>query len=561
MKLINTLLFITILIVSYACTKTNEVPQEDNNSIKIEIPEDKNMVANKKEIILSANVLYIPNTEEVLEHGFAFYKGGYFTDSKEITQFLIKEKIRPGEINYKLPDVQFAKYNTSYAYYYFVRTQNQTFKSNIKLFELSKFIINYQYNLQATADELIKVNGDFTDLNKDYGIQDNKGNAIPYTIDDKYNISFKILNKYAHDEDISFFIKNIKDSDEPNYYLAGVKILGTIDLPTQSLYKYSDYLRLQGTNLGSRLKIIIGNREVNYYNKLTIHEFIYNQFGTIFDLGYDNGRDRVLFSNKIKLQEIPKDIIQFVGTHNHPHTDALIKPANLYDYANYYNCSLGGAGCGLYTGQDNIQKIAIGNVPDGRYTVKLSSNNVNYESTSLLNIESLKLTGISKSEAKAFERIEVQGNFLTTETYFVNVGNLTTNIVITKPGEGYFINPQYLKGTHPIKIGYNEGGFKERVTIATNKTLTITDTENISIDFFPKKATSGDRIKLTQKGISSFVLFVGNLSVMLSYDEQDKTYFFYIPSFLPKGKYKLSLLNSIGYDLYHYESKDYIEIY
>jgi len=561
MKLIYTLLFITILIVSHACTKTEEILQKDTNPLRIEIPTDKNITANKKEIILSANVLYIPTEEAVLEHGFAFNRDASFDDPMKIEKFIINEKIKPGEINFKLPDIQFAEFNTQYGYYYFVRTATQTFKSNLKYFELSKFIINYQYDLKATVNEIINVNGDFTDLTKDYTIYDNKGNVIPYSINDKYNISFKMLNKYSHAEDITFYIKNIKDSDEPEYYLAQVEALGTINQPTKNIYKYSDFLRLQGTNLGRDLKIIIGNTEVNYYNELGINDYIYNQFGTLFDLGYDNGRDRVIFSDKLKIQEIPKDIIQFVGTHSHPHTDAYINPVDLAEYSNYYNCSLGGVGCGLYGELNGLNKITIRNVPDGKYPVKLSSNHVNYTSRSLLNIESLKLTSISKSEAKAYERIEVKGNFLTTESYFANVGNLTTEIVITKPGEGYFINPQYLKGTYPVEIGYNENTFKERVTIFTNKTITITGTENISIDFFPKKANAGDRIQLTQTGISSSILFIGSLSTMLSYDEQDKTWYFYIPSYLPKGKYKLSLLNSIGYDLYHYESTDYIEIF
>src|SRR5690606_1351262 len=139
-----------------------------------------NIIANKKEIILAAEILYLPEEETIVEHGFGLNKTEpIFGSAIEFEKYVIKEKPVSGNITYKLSDVNFAEFGTTYQYYYYITTNNKTYTTQTKSFELSKFIINSFDRVKATYNEEINITGDFSELNSDYALLDAKGTIIP----------------------------------------------------------------------------------------------------------------------------------------------------------------------------------------------------------------------------------------------------------------------------------------------------------------------------------------------------------------------------------------------
>lgn len=553
------LFFLFVLLwTGYSCTKTEEVYQEDKTPLNIKIENELTILANNKEIILAATVSYLPEGLEIVEHGFAISKNGQAFDFSLMEKYPIKEAPKPGKIEYKLPDISFAKFNETYSYCYYITTKDKNYATNIKSFQLSKFIVNYK-NLQATADEEINLTGDFSQLNNEYGLVDSKERDISFTKKDNYTLTFKMPDYYSHGDNINFYFKNLKDNSEPLHYCTAVEVLGSIFAPANTIYKLSDNLKLQGKNLSRGVRVIVGNREMNYYNELSLHDFIYDQYGDNFSIGYDNGRDRVIFPKKIELQKIPNDAIIFAEQIAHPNSYVKIKPSTVYEYVSYPDCLLGGKRCVVTTTWDAQDNVLIGDIEeDGEYPIILQSPHLKYQSNSRLKVETLKFKEVSASEVYNNEKIMVKANFIPNKEYFALVGDFHADITVTKPGEGYFNNPQISAGTKPLYIGYNLNNFLKQVKIPTGVSI-VTKEQQAKIEFNPKRATANDRVKVNITGINSSILFIGSVSVLATLE--GNSLYFYIPPSLPKGKYKLSMISSLGYELKLAESDDYIEIY
>lgn len=554
------ILLLVLLLAIFSCTKQEEVPKKDLNPLKIEISQSQNIIANKKEIILAADILYLPEEETIVEHGFVLFKTEpFFGSSGEFETYVIKEKPVPGNITYKLSDVKFAEFGRTYQYHYYITTNNKTYTTQTKSFELSKFIINSFNVVKAAYNEEINITGDFSELNSDYALLDAKGTIIPYKINTKNNISFKLPNAYSHGDIIAFSLKNSKDSSEPQHTLVNVQVLGKIKEPENFTYKYMDDLILSGTNLGRELKIIVGSREIGYYSKITIQELLYDQKGNAFEFGYDNGRERVLFSQKLKLKDIPSDIFVFKEHTVHPNTDTPIE-SDIFDYMSTMTLTVGNVQCAIRSNIENDLFLMLGNVPDGKHPIKITNNNYNFQSSATINVESLKFQSMDSDEGSPHDKIGIKANFLETKSldYYIDFGGFVSKIFITKPGEGYFTVPEIRDGNYPVIIGYGSYDYYIMNTkISTGKFFNIKASET-NLDFFPKKATAGQRVKLVMTGFSSSILFIGNQSVMVSH-EADGVYF-YIPENLPKGKYKISMLAARD-ALKYYEPNDYLEIY
>lgn len=127
---------LVLLLAIYSCTKKEEVLKKDINPLRIDISQSQNIIANKKEIILAADILYLPEEETIVEHGFRLNKTEpVFGSSGEFETYVIKEKPVPGNITYKLSDVKFAEFGRTYQFYYYITTNNKTYTTQKKSFE------------------------------------------------------------------------------------------------------------------------------------------------------------------------------------------------------------------------------------------------------------------------------------------------------------------------------------------------------------------------------------------------------------------------------------------
>jgi len=549
---------LVLLIAIFSCTKKEEVLTKDINPLKIELSQSQNIIANKKEIILAAEILYIPEGETIVEHGFRLKKSEDVFNPSEFEKYVIKEKPVPGSITYKLPDINFAQFGKTYQYFYYITTNIKTYTTQTKSFELSKFIINSFDRVKAAYNEEINITGDFTGLNSDYVLVDALGNTIPYRINTNYNISFKLPNTYSHGIIIPFSLKNSKETNEPLHTVANVQVLGKIIEPENFTYKFMDDLILYGTNLSRELKIIVGNRVVNYEKSIEIQSLLYDQKGIEFDLGYDNGRDRVIFSKKLKLKDIPSNIIVFKEHVVHPNIETPIN-TNIFDYMSTMTLRVGNVQCAIRSSIDNNFYLMLRDIPDGKHPIKITNNNYNFQSNTSITIESLKFRGINKSEGSPLEKVEIKANFLNNPTveYFIHLRGYTSKIIVTKPGEGYFIVPEITAGSYPLSIGYNQYDYPIYTWISADILFNV-KTKETKLDFFPKRVKASERVKLVMTGFFSSILFIGNQSVMVSH-EADGVYF-YVPENLPKGKYKISMITALDAIKWH-EPVDYLEIY
>ncbi|MBE8712079.1 hypothetical protein [Sphingobacterium hungaricum] len=546
------LLFFSLPLI-FSCSKESNEPQKQIDENPIKINAIAPLQANKDRLIFAAEVLYL-NDEKIESYGFVFLdEYGSFPEK----EYVMSKALGPGKISFELPDFPSFDFNTVFGYYFFIKTDKQHYKSNIQKFQFSEITVNAQYSLQAKAGEEIVIKGDFEKLDNTYVLYDsyNMINEVAFTLKDKYTMSFIMPENYKHGETLNFILQRKQQTDLKSIGIASVKVLGEIFPPANYNMIVSDRLTLTGRSLSSGVQIIIGNRSVAYYNNLALQDLIFDQSGDSFQIGYFNGRDRVIFPEKIKLMRPLSTNFRLAESYAHPNTRAIVEGLTFDNYLFGYKASIGIQGTHILTTWDGIKSINIGNIKEGSYPIVIKSPFFDLVTESKVEVQNLKVTSINKDIGYRGDKFILKGNFLPSQSYFAFVGDAYSFVTVNKLGEATLINDNMIPGKLPVRVGYHKNGFPDYETQATD--FFIETKKGEILDFYPKQAKIGDIIKVKGRGLYISSLLLGS-TYIYNVLNVDDGFEFTIPYLMPKGKFYINIISGPTTD--KVTSKQFIEI-
>ncbi|MFD2902484.1 IPT/TIG domain-containing protein [Sphingobacterium anhuiense] len=510
MKSLYVYLFSLFMIIG--CSKSEEVkPQpEPNTPVELEtlVPD----AANRKLIVLSGRALHL-NNEQIKDHGFIMLADtqNQFLENK----ISLGKTIQVGKITKKIDPSKELIAIGSFTYKFYVETNLGTYYGEPIRVTLSSIFIDYQSDLQGTVGEKITVNGDFAKITDGYILYSNYNDPkeIKYVISsNKNSIQFEIPSGYNHGTKLSIYFrpKAGNTAIDHDLNIAEVKILGTLEPPTHYEFYLNDYLRLSGPSATSgpfdKMYIIIGDKLVPYFYELALFDLIYEQPRSSYRIGYFNGRDTVIFPEKIRFKTPRPEDVQLRQAFVHP---GGTMAATGLDMTRFYHMSVATVGNkeayynAHWTGNDQIQ---IGDVPDGSYPLIINSPFFNYTSKEKIQVQSLKPKSLSLSKGYYGQKITIYGNFINKERYFIQLGNYQYSESIAEAGSVTFDIPGVAPGKHPITLSYQDMNSK---TYSVKSALTIEVLAPTFESFSPKSGKPGDIITLKGKGIGYGRILLG----------------------------------------------------
>lgn len=421
------------LILFFSCAK-DSTQTPDPNPTKIE--RRNPLSSSYRAVTLSAEILYINSTEPVLEHGFIVY-GTSDADYGEKT-FPISGAPVPGIVIYTLPSVKEFKEDKSYDYYYYIKTASGITRSHPMSMTFSRVVADIKTGLFSRVGEIIQIDGEFIDIENEYMLflDRNPEKEIPYeVINTNKTIRFKVPENNYHGVHIYFRLKRRGTPlDAPFIFIAQTMVLGTVHPPT----RYKLYLddKIDATSIDHQyglhadVKLFIGENFITFNPELTLGHFIRDQQGSTFTIGYTNGRDTVVFPEKISL--ILPDENAFTSPHPFVHPNSTFSTVGFNREKFGGNAYVGGEIAYLDTDYSptNTYDLSIGNVKDGSYPLIVHSNNYNYRSVNKIKVQSLQLSGLTPAQAPRGSKIVLTGNFVLGQTYRISIDDTTAGTAV-----------------------------------------------------------------------------------------------------------------------------------
>ncbi len=466
------------LILFFSCTKDSAVTP-DPNPTKIVIHDP--LSSSYRGVTLSAEILYINSTEAVLEHGFLIWGGDDF-DYGEKT-FPISGAPKPGAVIYTLPDVAAFKDEKSYDFYYYIKTASGRTLSPPRSMTFSRVVADVKTGLFSRVGETIQIDGDFSGIENEYMLflDRDPEKEIPYeVINANRTIRFKVPEKNYHGVHIYFRLRRREAPlDAPSIYIAQTMVLGTIHPPT----KYKLYLddNIDATSIDYQyglhgdVKLFVGENFITFHPLLTLGQFIRNQQGSTFPIGYTNGRDTVVFPEKISL------ILPDENTFNCPHP--FVHPNSTFTIEGFYmekfggNAYVGGKSAFIYVDSwpTNTYDCSIGNVEDGSYPLIVHSNNFNYRSVNQIKVQSLQLSGLTPAQVSRGSKVVLKGNFVICQTYSISIDDTTVGTAVCQQSGvlDFIIGGNQKTGPVDIRVSYSSRSSNSRTYAPQRLSLQI----------------------------------------------------------------------------------------
>lgn len=527
------------LLTCIACKKENQIVNEDK-PIQVESLSPDH--ASKENVILAGRILNF-NNEKIIDHGFILESNFFINNTKDSISLGNNPKI--GKITYKLiPNIQLLQNGFGH-YKLYVKTNKKVYYSQQIQFQFTNIIFHGD-EILATANEEIQIKGNFEYFDpKNYKLYCDYNNPqeLSYKVDNNQGIlSFNIPNGYHHGNVLHFLLKHNSNTIKNDIMVARIKIIGTLEPLSQYEYFYNDYLDFRGTGLptdmGSSFYLIIGDKKIQYYNRPVLRDLIYDNIQESFNIGYYNGRETVMFPNKIKLKVPKSEDLKIKQTHVHPGGRIRAEGIDLGKYSFFNNVTVGNIRA-LYTSTWNQKDyITIGNVRDGSYPLIMEDGFRRFVSKEHINVQQVAPTSLNITKGYYGEHITMYGNFLEGTNYTLKIGDIQLG-TSSSNGSIVFNIPSLKSGIYNnISVSYNYDN---------DKKFEIPTSLNIEIlpptfdDFYPKKIKAGESVTIKGKGIGTGLVFLGNLLLMSSGDDPNEVSIWIPHTINLKGKVNISV--------------------
>lgn len=533
------IIYLLIVILNSCKTETIVIEQDYSDP---NIRTESATILSNNNLQLNASVIKL-NAIEVIEHGFVFQKKINDNKYESEHKITIKEAINTGTYSEIYKPAVTPKNGDMYRYYYFLKTKKGLYKGAYVNILIDDITLPYTETL-ATINEKILIKGDFSQINSKYVLltEDYKKH-IPYTINPAKNeLTFQMSTiKNAHHGNTLHFIMKSMDEGQfsMNKRIASVKVLGSLKQMQPLVYKYADKLTFYGEGLPQSTQtdffILINDHKIPYRHEIKFSE-IENFKDKSFKLGYSNGRDEVIFPEEHTFILPEPSQIFFDRKVMHPYTRLSVSG---YDFEYFKNERhfLGSSEVFINYKHFDTYYLNVNGIPDGNYTYRYESEVNQIETPTKIEVRSLKVNKLDKSDFYAGERIFLYGTFLKGEKYFVGFSesHLAQAFVCTKEGELNAENLSLSKGSKTMRIGYesNSGEYFPQNFTIVNLGYTIQE-------FLPKKGYRGQLMTIKGKGIHhANTINFGSAIVKYNIQKSQDEIKFIVPNEVQNGKVKI----------------------
>jgi hypothetical protein len=471
------LLIFSLLLIS--CTKETVKP-EDPNPTTVEL--NSPISFNYRSIEISANIKYLNKKDTIIEHGFAIKS--LHDDSYPEKTFTINGTPNVGVLNYVLPNTTDFDDNKSYRYYYYIKTNSKTIKSETQDVSFTRIVVNPKSSLYRQVGEYVEIEGDFLGIKNEYILyyDFNPENIVPFELlNDNKLIRFKIPANNFHGVHLHFRLKKKNSSEEENnIFIAEAIVLGTITAPSRYNLYYDDHIDVKSIDhtygLSDGVKLFIGQKFLTFFPNLQLRDFIHDQPGNTFSIGYTNGRDTVVFQQKISLILPNEKDFKTIEPIAHPNSSFNISGLDLNKFGSG-DLRVGGKSAVLinhYMTYGN-HVLSIDDLSDGEYALTLRTSNFNYTSSNKIKVQSLRFNSITPVKARKNDIVSLHGNFVVNQSYQILLNNKVVAEAICKKSNElkFLIDNNQPIGLNEVRVSYRSAQTEKPILSSDKLTLEI----------------------------------------------------------------------------------------
>ncbi|WP_293939428.1 IPT/TIG domain-containing protein [Sphingobacterium sp. UBA5996] len=540
--LCSILIFITV-----SCVKEETVVPPDNNPTEVVILTPESNAGNN--LILAAEVRYLNNSDAIQSHGFLIEK--YSDETPVKKEYAITTSLQSGRITFKVPDPEHYKEGDYYTCKYFVRTEKGLYYSQPARFLVSSLRVKPKEDLTVVVGEIITVDGEFGDAEKNYGLYygyvPSEEQKVPFElINSGKSIRFKVPAGIEQGNNATFrLIGKEKNGGQLSVIVAQGFILATLVPPAIYTYYVDENLQLPSSireyNDNARLQVFVGNVFLKYSNYLRLYDFVKSQKGKTFPIGYTNGRDTITFPQPLQLKEADPDEFKMIPEYVHPGTNfEVVGPDpgrfDFYGYATVGNKKA------YYLLRDNTSKkgeLAIDDIPDGEYSLEMKNSFFSYTSNNKIKVKSVHISSSSHTECYAGDKIKLKGTFILRRSYGLRIDPAQESYFSTcnTSGEIIFEVPATKAGNYQAQVTYLSEMGQQKNYYSNAIPLQVKATVINSVS--PLRATAGTLITIEGHGLNGYKVRIADREIQHTLSQNDKIQF-KVPDDLPKGKYRVN---------------------
>lgn len=537
---------VLFVFIFFCCSRKEELNKEpiDKSPILLEILKPE--ILGSTGIQLGARVLNL-NTEKIQEHGFVVYRSQYLTVDSLV--YTVSSNIKTGFNNYLLDASSIGVADYYYSVKYYVKTSNNYYSSKSLSFVPSFVKANPMKDTTTYVGDRITITGDFRAVDDSYYIisySENSidGNTIPFNLNvDKTGLTFEIPNSFKHGDWRKFLLGN---KNTLYTFLARLVVLGKLESPQSHEFYFNEILRLNAshvefTNKKMPFQLIVGKNGFNYNTEMPLLDILNEVKGTSFDWGYFNGIDTVYFDEKLTIKPPPVNAFIFKQKVAHPNSTIDVDAFELEKHMSVFTGknTLGDQDIHLQTIWSREDKLTIGDVAEGEYSVNFRNQLFNYTSAQKVRIEKLKVNSISKTKVINNEEVEISGNFIDNKMYRVALGNQYGGSIMATNGRLIF---NALEGGGSgdsfLKVGYSN---ERNQTFWVNTDFKLSFYPISFTGFSPKVGNSNNSITLYGQGLASAQIYVSG-HLLYPFEGGRDFIRIYLPSYILPGKHKIAVL-------------------
>jgi len=565
-NILNISFFSMGIIIASSCSKSDTPKiEEENKEYQINTTGFSDL--SSKEVKFTGEI-NVEGNEPILDHGFIIQQTDINGNNSSEVNINLGKNAKLGEIvtTYK-PNKSFEQ-NSTYSYYFYVRTSKNFIKGNIQEFALNNISVIPNEHRYSYGRDTVKINGNFEGLEDKYKIRV-RGSfelfSLPFTISpDKKSISFIVGAGPEVKNNDEIQISLVRKDENPRSYvqdLIKITYLAKVILE-KSNYDYLDYLNFKVENLSDsyynipNLYILVNGKKFPYSKNFRIFDHP-ELIGPSYKMGYMNGRDSTYFAEPFVFEQPSSNlsVIPFIDR-IHPNTYFKYKAFDLdrYFWADV-SAKIGDSeATAEYDYRDGILGIQAGDLQDGEYELTVFNPFYTFKPKEKIKVETLNITTKGPFSTYIGDTITLKGNFIKGLEYsVVNQNNYHMNMVIAEEGSLSLETNLSFEGATEFKL-VNGGKYFDQITPFAKaipyKSLGLT------LDsFYPTSGTTGDVLTVEGKGIGLVGdILLGDALVQTIKINNNKVSLS-IPRLKGKGKMKIGF----SFNAKLYQSDGYFE--
>lgn len=449
------------------------------------------------------------------------------------------------------------------SFQYYIKTNQAMYYANWVEFIYQPVDVDLSNQQDVVPGQEITISGDFNIMNDQYrlvhiihigsGINTEAGYRLS---EDKKLLSFTIPSDAVHGTVTECILYN--DTQNTPINLGFFRVIGSLKQPEKRKYYYEESMNFSGKGLPygeSRVSmpffIIVGNQTFRYLDKHPIYTLVNGQKGTSFRIGYYNGLDTTIFSERLELHIPPDDLILTDREMAHPHDSFGLNLVQLRKYIPIDNSFLS-LGDWAIPNSDWNESIILDtkNIPEGDYYFSFKNDIYHFTSKNKIVVQKLKINPQPPLEVNYDESIVLTGNFIEHKNYHIKAKDREVWVQPASKGK-LTITPTSVVGatSHEGKqmeieqIGYANG--RGHITW-TNVNIKVDFRTVTYTGFSPLSGNRGTTITVYGNGIAASHIFMGGQQVRV-YESGDGYASFSIPSSILPGKHKIAVYHQEGW--------------